>query len=181
LYIIGALQVAGGLLLLTGRWVPLGLTLLGPVIVNILAFHVLMVPAGLGMAIVVSALALFLVWRYRENFAGLVRPAHSARPEKAVLDVRSQPAAVDGSACLDTRTATTASWTRRAPAPGAERLSRAELALGEAVLLKPRQRPATVGVEIALLPARAVSSVSLMSASASRTESALPCASSTFA
>ena len=59
--------VAGGLLLLTGRWLPLGLTLLGPVIVNILAFHVLMAPAGLGMAIVVSALALFLVWRYREN------------------------------------------------------------------------------------------------------------------
>jgi hypothetical protein len=26
------------------------------------------------MATVVSALALFLVWRYRENFAGLVRP-----------------------------------------------------------------------------------------------------------
>jgi hypothetical protein len=74
LYVVGALQVAGGLLLLTGRWLPLGLTLLGPVIVNILAFHVLMAPAGLGMAIVVTALALFLVWRYRENFAGLVRP-----------------------------------------------------------------------------------------------------------
>jgi putative oxidoreductase len=58
LYVIGALQVAGGLLLLTGRWLPLGLTLLGPVIVNILAFHVLMAPAGLGMAIVVSARAI---------------------------------------------------------------------------------------------------------------------------
>src|SRR5262249_11340196 len=74
LYLVGALQVAGGVLLLTGRWAPLGLTLLGPVIVNILAFHVLMSPAGLGLAIVVSALALFLMWRYRENFAGLVRP-----------------------------------------------------------------------------------------------------------
>jgi len=76
LYIIGALQIAGGLLLLTGRWAPLGLTVLGPVIVNILAFHVLMSPAGLELAVVVSALALFLVWRYRENFAGLVRPPH---------------------------------------------------------------------------------------------------------
>ena len=93
LYVIGALQAAGGLLLLTGRWAPLGLTLLGPVIVNILAFHVLMAPAGLGMAMVVSALALFLVWRYRENFAGLVRPPHPDLRQQPILDARSQPAA----------------------------------------------------------------------------------------
>jgi hypothetical protein len=93
LYVIGALQVAGGLLLLTRRWVPLGLTLLGPVIVNILSFRVLMAPAGLPMAIVVSALALFLVWRHRGNFAGLVRPAQPARSEKPVVDAQPQPAA----------------------------------------------------------------------------------------
>ncbi len=75
LYVVGALQVAGGLMLLSGRWVPLGLTLLGPVVVNILCFHLLMAPAGLPMAIVVSLLALFLLWRYREHFAGLVRNA----------------------------------------------------------------------------------------------------------
>jgi putative oxidoreductase len=72
LYVIGALQVAGGVLLLIGRKVPLGLTLLGPVIVNILCFHALMAPAGLPMAIVVSVLALFLLWHYRRNFAGIV-------------------------------------------------------------------------------------------------------------
>ena len=93
LYVIGALQVAGGLLLLTRRWVPLGLTLLGPVIVNILAFHVLMAPAGLGMAIVVTALALVLFWRYRDNFVGLVQPPQLARREQPILDARSQPAA----------------------------------------------------------------------------------------
>jgi hypothetical protein len=97
LYVVGALQVAGGLLLLTGRWAPLGLTLLGPVIVNILSFHVLMAPAGLPMAIVVSALALFLVWSYRQNFAGLVRPPQLARGEKLVLDARPQPAAAANS------------------------------------------------------------------------------------
>ena len=57
LYVVGALQVAGGALLLIGRKVPLGLTLLGPVIVNILCFHLLMAPAGLPMAIVVSLIA----------------------------------------------------------------------------------------------------------------------------
>jgi len=97
LYVIGALQVAGGLLLLTGRWAPLGLTLLGPVIVNILSFHVLMAPAGLPMAIVVSALALFLVWRHRGNFAGLVRGPQPARREQPDLEPRSQPAAATNS------------------------------------------------------------------------------------
>ena len=86
LYVVGALQVVGGLILLSGRWVPLGLTLLGPVIVNILCFHVLMAPAGLPMAIVVSLTALFLLWRYREHFAGLVKnaPALSEMPSEAI-------------------------------------------------------------------------------------------------
>jgi uncharacterized membrane protein YphA (DoxX/SURF4 family) len=73
LYVVGALQIVGGILLFTGRWTPLGLTLVGPVIVNILCFHALLAPAGLPLAISVSALALFLLWRYRGNFAGLVK------------------------------------------------------------------------------------------------------------
>lgn len=73
LYVVGALEVVGGALLLGGRLVPLGLSLLGPVIVNILCFHILLEPSGLPMAFVVAALALFLLWRCRANFAGLVR------------------------------------------------------------------------------------------------------------
>ena len=87
LYVVGALQVVGGVLLLIGRQVPLvGLTLLGPVIVNILCFHVLMAPAGLPMAVLVSLLALFLLWRYRDHFAGLVKnaPAPSDLPRQAM-------------------------------------------------------------------------------------------------
>ena len=72
--VVGALQVIGGALLLLGRYVPLGLTLLGPVIVNIVLVHIFLDPSGLPIAIVVSALALFLLWRYRTNFAGLVQP-----------------------------------------------------------------------------------------------------------
>lgn len=81
LYVVGALQVVGGALLLIGHRVPLALTLLGPVIVNIVGFHVLMAPAGLPMASIVSVLALFLLWRYRGNFAGLVK--NDAASEKA--------------------------------------------------------------------------------------------------
>ncbi|MEA3208906.1 MAG: putative oxidoreductase [Chthoniobacter sp.] len=74
LKVVAALQVCGGLLLLIGRYVPLGLTLLGPIIVNIVLFHIFMDRSGLPMALVVSALALFLLWRHRTNFAGLVQP-----------------------------------------------------------------------------------------------------------
>jgi putative oxidoreductase len=77
-YVVGALQVVGGLILANERWMPLGLTLLGPVIVNIVCFHVLMAPAGLPLALVVSFLALFLFWRYRGYFAGLVKNGGSA-------------------------------------------------------------------------------------------------------
>jgi putative oxidoreductase len=74
IYVVGLLQVIGGLLLLIGRFVPLGLTLLGPVIVNILLFHIFLDPSGLPMALVVAVLALFLLWRYRTNFAGVMKP-----------------------------------------------------------------------------------------------------------
>jgi putative oxidoreductase len=73
-YVVGGLQLIGGLLLLLGRFVPLGLTILGAIIVNILVFHILMAPEGFPPAIVVTVLELFLLWRYRDAFAGLVRP-----------------------------------------------------------------------------------------------------------
>ena len=71
-YVVAILQIVGGALLLSGRFVPLGLTFLGPVIVNILLFHIFLEPSGLPLALVVSALALFLLWAYRAAFAGLV-------------------------------------------------------------------------------------------------------------
>ena len=74
LYVVGGCQVAGGLILLTGRFIPLGLTLLGPVIVNILCYHIFLDHQGWQIASVVAALALFLLWRHRANFAGLLKP-----------------------------------------------------------------------------------------------------------
>lgn len=69
---IAAFQVIGGLLLLIG-FVPLGLLVLGPIIVNIVLFHIFMERSGLGMALIVAALALFLVWYHRSAFAGVIR------------------------------------------------------------------------------------------------------------
>ncbi len=73
-YIIGGMQLIAGLLLLIGRFVPLGLTVLAAVIFNIWAFHILMAPEGFPPALVVTVLELFLLWQYRSAFAPLLKP-----------------------------------------------------------------------------------------------------------
>jgi hypothetical protein len=69
--VIFGIQVLGALLLLLNRFVVLALVLLGPVIVNILFFHVLMAPEGIPMAAVVVVLWLILAVRYRQYLAGI--------------------------------------------------------------------------------------------------------------
>lgn len=81
LSVIFALQLAGAVLLLLGRYVPLGLTLLAPVIVNIFLFHVLMAPSGLPLAAVVAVLWAIVAISVWPAFAGLLQqrlPARSA-------------------------------------------------------------------------------------------------------
>ena len=74
LHVVAVFQIVGGLFLLVGRFVPLGLVLLAPVILNIALFHVLLDPSGLVMAAVISILLVFLVWQYRDAFRGIVTP-----------------------------------------------------------------------------------------------------------
>ena len=63
---------AGGLFLI-GKYVPLGLLLLGPVIVSALLYHILMDPAGVLPALVAGLPGLFLLFAYRTAFAGLMK------------------------------------------------------------------------------------------------------------
>jgi uncharacterized membrane protein YphA (DoxX/SURF4 family) len=72
LHAVKCFEIGGGLLLLSGRYTALGLTLVGPVIVNILFYSIFLDPAGVPMAVVLVALSLFLVWRHRGSFAGLL-------------------------------------------------------------------------------------------------------------
>ncbi len=73
----GLVQLVGGILLLVGRYVPLGLALLAPVIVNILLFHFLLLSgSGSVPALVVTALEVFLIWAYRGYFRTLLGSAH---------------------------------------------------------------------------------------------------------
>ncbi len=89
---IKGLEVLAGLLLLANRWVPLALTLLAPVVVNIVAFHVFLAPSSMGMTIAVLAMEIYLAWSYRDSFRGVL----AARTEPAVAaespQLASQPA-----------------------------------------------------------------------------------------
>jgi len=67
--VFGAQLVGGGLVL--AAMVPLGVAILAPVIVNIVFFHLFLAPAGMGPAVVVTVLALFLTWAHRDAYAVL--------------------------------------------------------------------------------------------------------------
>ena len=70
-WVVAALQIAGGALLLVNRFVPLALVLLGPVIVNIILYHVFLNPTGAPLAIVVVILWLIVFYRHRQYFSGI--------------------------------------------------------------------------------------------------------------
>ena len=70
-WVVAALQIAGGLLLLVNRFVPLALVLLGPVIVNILCYHVFLNHVGAPPAIVVTVLWFIVFYANRQHFSGI--------------------------------------------------------------------------------------------------------------
>ena len=71
LWVVAGLQVAGGVLLLVNRFVPLALVLLGPVIVNILLYHFLLNISGVALAIVVTILWFIVFYAHRQYFSGI--------------------------------------------------------------------------------------------------------------
>ena len=70
-FVVSGVQLVCGVLLLVNRYVPLALTLLGPVIVNIFFYHLLMDRIGLPTAVVVVILWVILFVRHRQYFSGL--------------------------------------------------------------------------------------------------------------
>lgn len=70
--VVKATEVLAGLMILTGKKLPLGLTLLAPISINILLVHLFLDQGGLPMAIVIVALQLFLAWAYRDSFRGML-------------------------------------------------------------------------------------------------------------
>lgn len=77
--IVKSIEIVSGLALISNRFVPLALTLLAPIIVNIVAFHFILAPSY-GLPTVILALELYLAYSYRAAFLPMLR----ARVEPAV-------------------------------------------------------------------------------------------------
>jgi uncharacterized membrane protein YphA (DoxX/SURF4 family) len=70
-HFVAAIQIIGGVLLLVNRFVPLALVILGPVIVNILSYHVFLNPIGIALALFVAILWLIVFYYHRQYFSGI--------------------------------------------------------------------------------------------------------------
>jgi hypothetical protein len=86
--LIKGTEVLAGALLLGNRFAPLALALLAPVLVNIVAFHAVLAPAGLALPLVLLAAELYLAYVYRTAFAPMLR----ARVEPSVTEAALEPA-----------------------------------------------------------------------------------------
>lgn len=71
---VKTLEISGGILVAAPPTRPLGLLILGPVVVNILCFHVFLAKgSGLfPLPMLVGGLALFLLWRERAAFSRIL-------------------------------------------------------------------------------------------------------------
>ena len=85
--LIKGTEVLAGVLLLTNRFVPLALVLLAPVLVNIVAFHAFLAPAGMPIALLALVLGVYSAWNERAAYRALFAPARGTR-----LALGSRPA-----------------------------------------------------------------------------------------
>jgi putative oxidoreductase len=74
-----AVQLIGGLLLLSGFFVPLALTLLAAELYNILAFHLTLAPASIAPALVASVLWVLVFLQYRASFKDVLAAKPAAQ------------------------------------------------------------------------------------------------------
>lgn len=73
---VAIIELVSGILLLVGRFVPLALTMLAPILVNILLFHFTLAGGhGAIPAIITLVLEVFLIVVYRRSFMGLLDAA----------------------------------------------------------------------------------------------------------
>ena len=85
--LLKATEVLVGAALLFGRFVPLALTVLAPITINIVAFHAFVEPGGLGMALFLTGLQVYLAWTHRAAFRSLLAP-RAERTQSASTQVQ---------------------------------------------------------------------------------------------
>jgi putative oxidoreductase len=80
LLVFFALQLISGALLLINRYVPLALTILSPIMMNVLLYGVLINPARLGFAFFVAILWVVVLVGVRSAFAGIFEAKVGTQP-----------------------------------------------------------------------------------------------------
>jgi putative oxidoreductase len=75
-----ALQLLGGLLLFSGFYVPLALTILAGELYNILAYHLTMSPETIAPALVTCVLWVVVFLQYRKSFTGIFEAKPATQP-----------------------------------------------------------------------------------------------------
>jgi uncharacterized membrane protein YphA (DoxX/SURF4 family) len=81
--LIKSVEVIGGALLLSNRFVPLALAIVAPNVVNIVLFHSVLAPGGLPVALVVLGLEVFAAWSYRGAYASMLHARTAPKPSGA--------------------------------------------------------------------------------------------------
>jgi uncharacterized membrane protein YphA (DoxX/SURF4 family) len=71
--LLKGVEVLSGLLLLSNRFVPLALAVLAPIVVNIVAFHAVLAPGGIVLALAILAAEIYLAWAYRAAFRPMLK------------------------------------------------------------------------------------------------------------
>lgn len=81
IFLPSGVQLVAGILLLADLYVPLALVLLAAVLANILAFHLAMNPAGIGLGLFATLLWFVVALPLRAHFAPLfARKVRSSAP-----------------------------------------------------------------------------------------------------
>ena len=71
--VVAIVEIITGIMLLTNRFQPLALVLLFPVLLNAFLFHLFLAPAGIGGALVATAMNIFLFFANKESYKSILK------------------------------------------------------------------------------------------------------------
>lgn len=72
--VVALVEIGTGIMLLTNRYQPLALVILFPVLLNALLFHIFLAPAGMGGALMATAMNIFLFYANLDSYRALLQP-----------------------------------------------------------------------------------------------------------
>ncbi|HEY8936021.1 MAG TPA: DoxX family membrane protein [Cyclobacteriaceae bacterium] len=71
--LIAVAEITGGILFITNKYRALGAIIIFPVMIGILLTHIILVPSGLPMALILFAINLWVIFENREKYLPMIR------------------------------------------------------------------------------------------------------------